>query len=1179
MTLEEFIVENRLRVDFIADSVCKIEEDIFILIKVKKDNILIDENFNFIITKIEKELSDKYKATQFLFEFGGKYYHSPIKFSDKGTVKVILNDFKYLGKALQTIEEPFCHLGVHTEYELMNGSHNPKDWVKKAKFLNHNSLGICEENTLAGTLAFQLACDDNGVKPIIGMTAVVLYDKTTKNEKYRIKLYAVDKIGWKNLLRINKEINVENNGEFIKENILLKYTSGLILVFPKESIINYKDTKLSRKIIKLYHSYFDSIYYQIDSVKYDHIDHDKPNLISISNYLNYLSDILPPVLINDSYYLDKEEAEMKRGLNNIVKKPKPTCNDQYYKTLDDSKEMLEPLFEEDKKFKNGLTYYEILYTSIINTMVISDTCEFKIDTGKHKLPAYEHDLGISNKELFYDILDQGIENKLNGKVKNIDKYMFRLQEEMEVIVNAGFIDYFLILWDIVKWAKTNGIYVGSGRGSVGGSLVAYLMDIITIDPIEYDLLFERFLNKTRISGERAKSADAMPDVDIDFEAARKDEVKKYMESKYSKDHVCSIGSYVRMKLKGCIKDFGRIEGMRFNQVNFITSKIPNTIGLDEWINLFKNAKQDKELKKFIQENPNLINNIKFALNQSKASSVHASAVVIVPKHDEDGEEMTIYDWLPVKKIKDDQGEHLISEWEGKYMERAGFLKEDILGLTQLDKFKGMIELIKTNRGKKIILEEIPKTDKKVFQLFHKGLTEEVFQFGSAGLKKYSKQAKPNNIEDIIAMNALYRPGPMESDAHNDFVLIKNGKKKAKYDYGLQSVTEKTFGLYVYQEQIMKAVNVLGGLSLSEADEVRTIMKKFDKKKMATFEDKFIEGAKKNGCPQKEAKLIWGKLEKFSGYGFNKSHSAAYGLMAYQSQWLKANFPAEFFAISLNNIKATNNVSLINIANIINEMYKICDVKLKSTNINFSNETFYYHLNSNFIYWSISRIKGIGSKTADKLLSDRRSNGKYDSLSNFMKRMKAIKFLRKNMISGLILSGAFDELEKLKEVKDRKLLIEKLYDFIDEEMPLIYESSKYTKNHNWLLLERETTGYANLDLKKIIANKSVSMSRQYIEVDDFETAKDFTKAAVAGTIVTFMKRKSVRGDFGQIMLLSNTKVIFLTIWNDKWEEYKKEVELAKKEQTLVCFTGIIKKDSYREENVLYSDSLTTKMITL
>ena len=331
--------------------------------------------------------------------------------------------------------------------------------------------------------------------------------------------------------------------------------------------------------------------------------------------------------------------------------------------------------------------------------------------------------------------------------------------------------------------------------------------------------------------------------------------------------------------------------------------------------------------------------------------------------------------------------------------------------------------------------------------------------------------------------------------------------------------------------------------------------------------------------EKEAEKVWDKLLAFSSYGFNRSHAAAYGVMAYESQWMKANYPAEFFTVSLNNIRNTNKSSMIMIAHLIDEMCKICNVELKPSSINLSGSIFYYDLQTNCIYWSIGRIKGIGSKTAQKLLEERKRGGKFQNMKEFLIRMKAAKFLRKNVITGLILSGAFDELENIKEVKERKSILEKLYNFIDEDLPVVYESPKLTKNHNWLLLERENTGYAKLDLKKIIANKSVIISKQYIDVETFESAKDYTKAAIAGTIVNYTKRKSVRGEFGQIMLLSNTKVIYITAWNDKWEEFKKDIEIAKKEQTIVCFTGVIKRDSYKEENVLYTDSNTSKMILL
>lgn len=358
--------------------------------------------------------------------------------------------------------------------------------------------------------------------------------------------------------------------------------------------------------------------------------------------------------------------------------------------------------------------------------------------------------------------------------------------------------------------------------------------------------------------------DMMPDIDVDFPTKYRDDVKEYIKNKYGYAYTCSIGTYAGMKLKTCLKDFAKIKGLPFDLMNKLTKEIDNQIEYS-WGDLIEYASKSKSLFKFVQENPEIIHLTKFALLQPKAASVHPSAVVIVPKEDLRGNKTNIFEWMPIKKIDG----VLVSEWEGKYIDKSGFLKEDILGLSQLDKFKGILTLIKQNRRKNIDVNKISLDDGEVFKYFKRGWCEDVFQFGTMGLMNYCRQVKPEHLEHLIAMTSLFRPGPMESNAHSDFADIKNGKKKPHYDFGLKEVTESTVGLYIFQEQIMKAVNVLGGLTLVQADQLRTYMKKKDKKAMAALGEQFLEGAMKKGCSKKEAGDIWNKLDKFSGYGFNK----------------------------------------------------------------------------------------------------------------------------------------------------------------------------------------------------------------------------------------------------------------------------------------------------------------------
>jgi len=787
-------------------------------------------------------------------------------------------------------------------------------------------------------------------------------------------------------------------------------------------------------------------------------------------------------------------------------------------------------------------------------------------------------------ELVEDGFNRKVKNEFKGDKEKIKLYRARLDEENDVIVGAGFVDYFLILWDIIKWAKESDILVGPGRGSVGGCLIAYLLDIIEIDPIQYNLLFERFLNKTRVSGERAKAADSLPDIDIDFEGSRRQDVKRYIEQKYGLNFVCSIGTYARLKTKSAIKDFARVKGLDFQKVNFATREIPDDVDYD-WSDLFTNGLKKKVLKDFVQENVDICEIMKAPLGQPRSSSIHPSAVIIVPKQDEDGNEVEIYDWMPIKKI-DGQ---IVSEWEGKYIDRAGFLKEDILGIAQLDKFRYILNLIHENYNEKINLNKIPIYDEKVFEYFSNGWNEDVFQFGTYGLKSYSIRVKPDNIEDLISMNALFRPGPMDSKAHDTFVEIRRGKKKPEFDYGLKEVTKNTMGLYIYQEQVMQAVHVLGKLTLSEADELRTAIKKFDKVKMQSAMEKFLQGAQDNGCSLKEANKIWDKLNAFSSYGFNRSHAAAYSLMGYWSQWLKVHYPLEFFTASLNFADEK-----IEIPNRISEIKKIRNgIKVAGADINKSDIRFTSDINLKKIYWSLTKIKFVG-EVAVKVILEERKNGNFFSIEEFYKRINKTKVNKKTMLC-LILAGAFDEvgsenvsMENHNKPRNRYNLLKAFFDLRNEKIPDDIENDKY-KNMNWFWIKRqkELTGHGDIDYKILVRKKWPNekfASKMYIDGDDFTNKvlekTESRKVILAGVIFSLKKKMSKNGEYALIELQCNNSIIIVHLWNDYWDNKKFKSKLLELEinKKMFAISGVMKFDSWKNKNVCFVDD-ETKIIDL
>lgn len=1165
-TLEKWIEDNKLVVSELSLSngsdIIEIEEVGKFLYLQSFDGKVIDEDFAFILSDEEFDLVDNKQVNYILFEFGEKFYYSGLKTSKNRYNEIIykpeFNDFKYLGKSSEPTVMEFVHLGVHDEYELLNGSSPVEEWAKKAKFLGHKALGVCDRNTLAGTLAFQTFCKKMDVKPIIGETVTVAKNYNASvdiQETFELKLYALNERGWKNLLLVNKAMNVDYNG-FIPDTELYSLGEGICCVVPKESEFNYvkDDRKAVLKLIGIYKKSFDKVYYQIDTVEYTSSQLFRRHLENIDVYLcNYRTKI-PPILINDSYYVDEEESDLKEMLNKVSGKASAEAHNQYYKSVSEIISAYEEWLE------NTEPLLEAIITGIENTVKVADACDFSINTGERKLPKFE----VKDVEgTFFQEVERGINERLSDKKgEELDTYLERVEKECGVIVPNGLCDYFMILWDIMKWCRDNDINTGPGRGSVCGSLIAYLLYITDVDPLKYDLMFERFLNETRVSGERAKSADSMPDIDVDFPTKYRDDVKEYIKNKYGYAYTCSIGTYAGMKLKTCLKDFAKIKGLPFDLMNKLTKEIDNQIEYS-WGDLIEYASKSKSLFKFVQENPEIIHLTKFALLQPKAASVHPSAVVIVPKEDLRGNKTNIFEWMPIKKIDG----VLVSEWEGKYIDKSGFLKEDILGLSQLDKFKGILTLIKQNRKKNIDVNKIAFDDTEVFKYFKRGWCEDVFQFGTMGLMNYCRQVKPDHLEHLIAMTSLFRPGPMESNAHSDFADIKNGKKKPHYDFGLKEVTEATVGLYVYQEQIMKAVNVLGGLTLVQADQLRTYMKKKDKKAMAALGEQFLEGAMKKGCSKKEAEEIWSKLDKFSGYGFNKSHAAAYSIMSYWSQWFKVNYPLEFWTTSLQESEETD------IPFRLAEMKKTgVEIEIRPPDVNFSNSNFTCDPTENRIFFSLGKIKGLGDVAVKNIIETREKGGEFFSLEEFLSRVPSR--VNKTVVKCLIIAGAFDLLENIKAPRDRRNLLETYLKMKNDVLPEKYQTNEAkTSNSFWVFEQKSLTGFGEVDYEGLISDSipNKRLAKLYVTGLEFNNAKEGDEVAIAGKVIAGAERQIKNGLLVTFNLDSNNTIIPVTLWPDAYERIGERLEDIRGK--IICVNGRVKKDKFRGLKTLFSDDRT------
>lgn len=659
----------------------------------------------------------------------------------------------------------------------------------------------------------------------------------------------------------------------------------------------------------------------------------------------------------------------------------------------------------------------------------------------------------------------------------------------------------------------------------------------------------------------------LPDIDVDFPPESRDRVKEYIKEKYGSAYSCSVTTFTRVKLKTAIKDFGKIKGLSFDYTNKITKDIDDQIEYT-WGDLIEFASRSKTLYKFVQENPEIVHLTKYAFMIPKTDSVHPSAYIIVPKHDSAGNNTDIFNLMPIKEVDG----LLVTEWEGKYTEGALFLKEDILGLSQLTKIHNTINLVEKHYGKKIEVTEIPFDDDEVFKFFKRGWCEDVFQFGTTGLMGYCRQVRPSQLSDLIAMTALFRPGPMESNAHQDFADIKNGKKKPKYDYGIQNITEETYSLLVYQEQMMSIIHQLGGLSLVDAENARKYIKKKKHKELSELGDRFIAGAISNGCPEKEAKKIWDKMNAFSSYSFNKSHAAAYSYISYWSMWLKVNYPLEFWTVSLSESKESE------------IPYRLAEIKksgiaveVRLPDVNHSGDYFTCDPKEQRIFFSLNKIKGVGDVAVKALIDERNANGEFFDFDEFISRVPSK--VNKTVVKGLIIGGAFDLLCDIKQPRDRKKLLERYLIEMkgDKELPSEYSSPDSNTNAFWIQEQKKLTGFGEIDyenyIKDLIPNKR--FVRLYVDENEFARVPEKKEVVIAGKFLFYRENNTKNGVMCTIQIDCNNTIINCNIWPDTYQLYREEIEDYKNK--IVAISGIAQKDKFRNERRLYSNDRTRMYI--
>ena len=889
----------------------------------------------------------------------------------------------------------FIHLHNHSIYSILDGVARISDLVNKAKEYGMRSLALTDHGNMFGIMEFVQTAKAAGIKPIIGSEIYVspgkMEDKTKSQENYyHLVLLVKDEKGYDNLKKISSLGYTK--GFYYKPRVdkdtLRRYSEGLIALSaciagePQRYILRGDIETAKKKIIEYKEIFGDNYYLEIQNHGLEEEKIVREAFVKLSKELN-----VPLVATNDIHYIDSFHAiiqdimfatEDGKTISDKDRRTYPT-NQIYFKSSD---EMIE-LFKE---------YPE----AIENTLKIAEECNFNEIEKDVILPRFEIPEGYeSDFEYLKALVYQGLEKRYSNLTNDIIE---RAEYELSVIKNMGFVGYFLIVQDVINSARKNGVPVGPGRGSAAGSLVAYALGITNIDPLKYNLLFERFLNPERVS---------MPDIDIDFGDTKRDKVIEYVKQRYGSESIAQIVTFSIIKEKAAIRDVARFFEVTPSETDRLTKiydsllkdlakKYPEKYeeykANDDVIGFVISTEEFKEAIEDFADPEKIMKVMEYSRKYKgpiRQLSLHAAGVIIAPGK--------VSDYVPICTVKD----VVATQYDKNYIEAAGLLKMDFLGLRTLTQIYKTLELIEENKGKKIDIENIPLDDKKTWKLFQNGDTVAVFQFESLGMRKYLKELKPNRLEDLIAMNALYRPGPMDNIP--SFINRKHGREPIEYLHPkLKPILEETYGIIVYQEQVMKIAQDLAGFSLGKADLLRRAMAKKKVKEMEKLGKEFIEGAIANGIDKDVAEAIFKLMEKFASYGFNKSHAAAYAWLAYQTAYLKANYPIEYFTAILSTEKDADKIRFF-----IKEAKKK-RIKIMPPNINISDIDF--KIVDDKIYLGLAAIKNIGEANVRGIIEERNSGGPFKDFIDFVKRVP----LNKNVLENLIKSGALDSLGEKRE---------------------------------------------------------------------------------------------------------------------------------------------------------------------
>ncbi len=961
----------------------------------------------------------------------------------------------------------FTHLHVHSHYSLLDGLPKIDELLDYTKELGMDSIALTDHGVLYGIVEFYKKAKERGIKPIIGCEVYTAFERmrdkrpNIDDKRYHLILLAKNEKGYKNLVKLITKAHLE--GFYYKprvdDHLLAKHSEGLIAMtaclagrIPR--LITAKKIEEAEQLALKYQKIFGKDNFYLELQNHPNIPEQKlvnEALIAISRKYG-----IPLVATNDSHYLKPEDAEAQDILMLINTGANPSDPERVTIKADDFS-LIKP--------EEMIADFKHVPEAIENTQKIAQMCNFEFELEKTKLPQFEVPNGKTPNKYIEELCKKGLEQRFG---KNPSKEVLkRLNYELSVIKQTGFASYFLIVQDFVNWAKEQRIVVGPGRGSAAGSLVSYILNITNVNPLKNNLLFERFLNPERIS---------MPDIDLDFTDRRRDEVIDYVAQKYGRDKVAQIITFGTMAARAVIRDVGRALGYNYGFCDQIAKMIPFGFNLEKTL---KYIKEFKSIYETDEQARRLIDLAKKLEGVARHASTHACGVVV--------SDQPLSELIPLQHPTQND-DTIVTQYEMHSIESLGLLKMDFLGLKNLTIIEDTLSRIYVLRNKlKIDIDNIPLDDKETYSLLQKGNTKAVFQLEGDGMTNYLKQLKPTEFEDLVAMIALYRPGPMQFIP--EYIARKHKKKEIEYLHPkLKPILEKTQGICIYQEQLMQIAQQLAGFTLSEADILRKAVGKKIKELLHAQEEKFIKGVMKNNISKNIAVKLWQWILPFAQYGFNKSHSAAYATIAFQTAYLKTHYPVEFMAAALTSEK--NDVDRI--AALIDEC-KNLNIKVLAPNINESLKNFTVVPKKKEIRFGLLAIKNVGENVIDAITEERKQ-GRFESIADFLKRVSS-KDLNKKSLESLIKAGAFDEfaernqllhnLEKLiewsKETQKNKTNGQKgLFDGFSFNSDICLETAVKATNFEKLTWEKELLGlYVSShpleDYKEVLKKKALPIN--------------------------------------------------------------------------------------------------------